>query len=115
MPLVLTVVDHWTDGTKIHVIGTVAATGNYPTGGDIVDMKSEKIKSSSAPQFTSFVGRAGYTYVFLPGSTRSNGKMKILTGAAAVSSPSAELSPGAYPAGITGDLIRFYGIFPQFI
>jgi hypothetical protein len=33
MALTFSVVDTWEDGKRVHVSGTVAATGNYTTGG----------------------------------------------------------------------------------
>jgi hypothetical protein len=38
MALAFSLVDTWDDGKRIHVSGTVAATGSYATGGDTVDL-----------------------------------------------------------------------------
>jgi hypothetical protein len=38
MALTFSVVDTWDDGHRIHVSGTVAATGNYTTGGGTLDL-----------------------------------------------------------------------------
>lgn len=37
MALAFTLVDTWEDGQRIHIAGTVAASGNYSTGGDTLD------------------------------------------------------------------------------
>ena len=39
MALAFSLVDTWDDGKRIHVSGTIAATGNYATGGDTVDLR----------------------------------------------------------------------------
>jgi len=38
MALTFTLVDTWDDGQRIHVSGTAAASGNYSTGGDTLDL-----------------------------------------------------------------------------
>lgn len=40
MALAFTLVDTWDDGRRIHVAGTIAASGNYATGGDTLDLTS---------------------------------------------------------------------------
>ena len=38
MALAFSMVDTWDDGKRIHVSGTIAATGNYVTSGDTLDL-----------------------------------------------------------------------------
>ncbi len=115
MALTFTLVDTWDDGQRIHVSGTVAASGNYATGGDTLDLSQTPIIASAKPpiQGTPWMdGLAGYDYVFTPGAALSNGKVKIFQqGASAGAFP--ELASGAYPAAVTGDTITFYGIFKK--
>lgn len=115
MALTFTLVDTWDDGNRIHVTGTVAASGSYATGGDTVDLSQfPVIAATRAPiQGTAWMdGLAGYDYVFNPGSAMNNGKVKIFQqGASAGSFP--EIASGAYPAAITSDTITFYGIFKR--
>ncbi|MGH9690056.1 MAG: hypothetical protein ACRD4C_02940 [Candidatus Acidiferrales bacterium] len=115
MALAFTLVDTWDDGKRIHVAGTVAASGNYATGGDTLDLsQAPVIASTQAPvQGTAWMdGLAGYDYVFYPGSAMNTGKMKIFQqGASAGAFP--ELAAGAYPAAISSDSITFYGIFKK--
>ena len=115
MALTFALVDTWDDGNRIHVTGTVAASGNYSTGGDTLDLsQSTVIAATQAPiQGTAWMdGLSGYDYVFIPGSALSNGKVKIFQqGSSAGAFP--ELASGAYPGAITSDTITFYGIFKK--
>jgi len=115
MALTFTLVDTWDDGQRIHVSGTVAASGNYTTSGDTVDLSLNPIiGSTQAPtQGTAWMdGLAGYDYVFYPGNAMNNGKVKIFQQGASAG-PFPELAAGAYPSAITGDTITFYGIFKK--
>ena len=115
MALTFTLVDTWEDGKRVHVSGTVAASGNYATGGDTLDLSQNPIIGSAQPpiQGTAWMdGLAGYDYVFFPGAALNNSKVKIFQqGASAGAFP--ELASGAYPAAVSGDTITFYGIFKK--
>lgn len=115
MALTFTLVGTWDDGKRIHVSGTVTASGSYTTGGDTLDISQfPAIGSTHAPiQGTAWMDRlAGYDYIFTPGAAENSGKLKnFQQGARAGAFP--ELASGAYPAAITGEVIAFYGIFKQ--
>ena len=115
MALTFTLVDTWNDGKRVHVSGTVAASGNYSTGGDTLDLSQFPIVAATQPpiQGTAWMdGLAGYDYVFIPGAAMNSNKVKIFQqGAAAGAFP--ELASGAYPGAITGDTVTFYGIFKK--
>ncbi|HEV2315920.1 MAG TPA: hypothetical protein VGR94_11490 [Candidatus Acidoferrales bacterium] len=117
MALAFTLVDSWDDGRRIHVAGTIAASGNYATGGDTLDLTSIGalgIPSTKPPiQGTAWMdGLAGYDYVFSPGAAINGNKVKVFQQASGAGAFS-ELAAGAYPAAISGDTITFYGIFPR--
>lgn len=85
MALTFSVVDTWDDGRRIHVSGTVTATGNYATSGD-TDLSQVPIIASAQPpiQGTAWMdGLAGYDYVFYPGATMNSSKVKIFQQGAA--------------------------------
>jgi hypothetical protein len=115
MALTFTIVDTWDDGKRIHLAGTVAAAGNYTTGGDTIDLSQNSVVASSQPpiQGTAWMDRlSGYDYVFYPGTAMNNGKVKVFQqGSSAGAFP--ELAAGTYPGAITADTITFYGIFPK--
>jgi hypothetical protein len=117
MALTFTLVDTWDDGKRVHVSGSVAASGSYSTGGDTLDLSQVPvIASTQAPiQGTTWLdGLAGYDYVFTPGAALNAGKVKIFQqGASAGAFP--ELADGTYPSAITGDSITFYGIFKKLL
>ena len=117
MALAFNLVDTWDDGKRIHVAGTAAASGNYATGGDTLDLSQfPAIASTQAPvQGTAWMdGLAGYDYVFYPGSAMNNGKVKIFQQGASAGA-FAELAAGSYPAAISSDEITFYGIFRKLL
>jgi hypothetical protein len=115
MAVAFSSVDTWDDGKCIHVSGTVAATGNYVTSGDTLDLSQVPVIASGQPpiQGTAWMdGLAGYDYVFFPGATMNANKVKIFAqDTAAGAFP--ELAAGAYPGAISGDTITFYGIFKK--
>ena len=80
-----------TDGKRVHVSGTVTASGNYATSGDTLDLSQFPIiAATQAPiQGTAWMdGLSGYDFVFYPGSTMNSGKLKIFQQGA---------SAGAFP------------------
>jgi hypothetical protein len=117
MALTFSLVDTWDDGKRVHVTGTVAASGSYTTAGDTLDLSQFPIiAATQAPiQGTAWMdGLAGYDYVFYPGAAMNNGKVKIFQqGSSAGAFP--ELASGSYPGAITGDTIAFYGIFNKLL
>jgi hypothetical protein len=115
MALTFSVVDTWDDGKRIHVAGTVSASGGYTTGGDTLDLSQNPIVASSqAPiQGTAWMdGLAGYDYVFYPGSAMNNGMVKIFQQGSSAGAFQ-ELAAGSYPGAIASDIITFYGIFKK--
>ena len=117
MALTFTLVDTWEDGKRVHVSGTIAASGNYSTGGDTLDLSQFPLVAATQPpiQGTAWMdGLAGYDYVFIPGAAMNSNKVKIFEqGASAGAFP--ELAAGAYPGAITGDTVTFYGIFKKLL
>lgn len=115
MALTFTLVDSWDDGQRIHLAGTIAASGNYTPDGDTVDLSQNPIVASSQPPITGTAwveGLAGYDYVFRPGSAINSGTVKIFQQGTS-SGAFQEISAGSYPTDITADTITFYGIFKK--
>lgn len=115
MALTFTLVDTWEDGKRIHVSGTVAASGSYSTGGDTLDLSQFPIIGSTQAPIAGTAwmdGLAGYDYVFAPGATLNNNKVKIFQEHGSAG-PFQELPAAAYPAAIVNDTITFYGIFKK--
>lgn len=105
----------WSEGKMFHVVGTVdfdPSAATYATGGNTVNFNDPLIKAQRAPVMVvlqSLVG-SGYLYSYVPGTDNTNGKIMVLTGAAA-QSPLTEFTAGAVPAGVSGDTIQFHAMF----
>lgn len=105
----------------LHLYGTLTPSGSYATGGDTLAWTgNDAIKSDQIPvQVEIFSGRLTtsaqtnlFVYQYTPGTTKDNGKMQVFTGAAAQTALT-ELSAGAYPAGVTADVVSFHATFPK--
>jgi hypothetical protein len=115
MALTFSVVDTWEDAKRVHVSGTVAAIGNYTTGGDTLDLSQVPLIASDQPpvQGTGWMDRlAGYDSIFTPGATMNANKVKVFQQGSAAAAFS-ELAAGAYPAAITSDTVTFYWMFEK--
>jgi hypothetical protein len=119
----------WKEGKLFKVSFFITASGNYPAGGDTLDLTALFGVLSSAPGLSlpSFelpmdvdikswrpAGGANsgnlFLYQFCPGTTLANGTMQVLTGAAAQTALT-EFTAGAYPAGVTTDTIKAIASF----
>lgn len=108
MALALTVVDHWFDLKRLHVIAGLVASGSYASGGDTVPVSDPLIKSSQAPVWADALGYSA-VYEYLPVMVAGALALKVVT-----RSTGTELAAGAYPVGVTGDTIGMHIIFPKF-
>ena len=80
MALTFSLIDTWDDGKRVHVSGTIAASGNYTTGGDTLDLSQSPLVASAQPPINGTAwmdGLAGYDYVFMPGTAMNSNKVKI--------------------------------------
>lgn len=104
-------------GKFFRVFGSITFSGSYATGGDTFDLTAitKPLGTSGIPGGYSgatiplviyIQGINGYSYSYVKGTTRANGKIKVSTTA------NTELAAGAYPAGVTGDTVVFEGLFP---
>ena len=83
----------------------------YTTGGISISLASSKTRASKVPLYVRLFGQsitAGqgcFDYVYIPGSTRDNGLVKIF-------SSGAELVGGsAIPVGVSSDIVNFEAFF----
>ena len=107
MALTFKVSEQYNTARSTRVLGTLVFSGNYTTGGDTLnlgvisaDSFGKLLKVASAPIFGSVVGQGLYTYQWLVGTTLNNGKVKVITAGA-------EIAAGAYPSGVTSDVVTF--------
>ncbi len=106
MPISITLVPSNEDGSGnnlFYAIGTLAFSGNYPTGGDTLDFTTvaDKLPSDQIIQVfaDSQNGNSGY-YVPVQGSALNTWKLKAFTGGGT------ELSASAYPSSVTTDIVQ---------
>lgn len=112
MALAATVSDVWHDKQRLHIIGTIAASGSYVAGGDTLDFAVRGVQARVPPKYVEIHGQAGFIYRFLPGTGISNGKVQVRCNTAGgANAPLDEHTAAAYAAGVTGDVIRFQAIF----
>lgn len=117
MALAINITNQWSDGQRLHVTGTLVFSGSYAAGGELATWTNASdarqgfigLMTQNLPDVMFIVGIAGYVYMFV----RSTQKIKIMTGAAAQAALT-ELANGAYPGGVTGDVVEFYGVFKKF-
>jgi hypothetical protein len=87
----------------VYAIATLTFSGNYATGGDTLDFTqiADKLGGSTVVQASaeSQNGNSGY-YVPVQGSALNNWKLKALQGGGT------EISAGAYPGSVTGDIVQ---------
>ena len=99
---------------NLYIFGTLAASGNYASGGDTLDFTTvaNQIGASQAPLQVWVGGTTGDSYGFVRAAspTLVNGKIKVNTAS------NTELAAGAYPSRITSDAnIQFEAVFGKLI
>jgi len=87
----------------VYAIATLTFSGNYPTGGDTLDFTTVADKLPSTTVVQAFAesqnGNSGY-YVPVQGTALNNWKLKAFVGGGT------EISAGAYPGSVTGDIVQ---------
>lgn len=126
MSATLTVKQYWTDGKRQHVVGTLALTGNYTTGGIPLGLLVDGIFTSQSIVHSDVTGRGGYygfdigtlyeyRYVPAPYQSGIGAPANFLSeGTLRIFESGTEISAGALPSGVTEDTVFFYGIFQKF-
>jgi len=88
----------------VYAIATLTFTGNYPTGGDTLDFTAvaDKLPSTTVVQAFSESQNGDGTYFYVPvqGTALNNWKLKTFSGVGT------ELTAGAYPGTVTGDIVQ---------
>ena len=103
MAAVVNVVSRSANQKTVDIHGTIVLSGNYATGGEALPLAALKAGTSKKPHIVGVVGKSGFTYQYDVEAE----KLKVFSAAT-------EASAAAYPAGVTGDVIRFVASFPKF-
>src|SRR5260370_941125 len=94
----------------VYAIGTLAFSGNYPTGGDTLDFTQVADKLPSTQIVQAFAesqnGNSGY-YVVVAGSALNNFKLKAFNGGGT------EIPPCPYPATVTTTIVQLATTTPK--
>ena len=106
MPITISLLPGNVDGSAsnfMYAVATLTFSGNYPTGGDTLDFTTvaDKLPSTQIVQVfaESQNGNSGY-YIPVQGTALNNWKLKAFVGGGT------EITAGAYPAGVTGDVVQ---------
>ena len=86
----------------VYAVATLTFTGNYPTGGDTLDFTqvANQLPSTMVQAIAeSQNGNSGY-YVPIQGTALNNWKLKAFVGGGT------EITAGAYPGTVTGDIVQ---------
>jgi hypothetical protein len=114
MALVATVVAVFPELRSVELVGTIVASSTYATPGDALDFAALagtggfRTLGGDQPVFVSIEGIAGFKYEYDVAAK----KVKVRQSAAA-GNAFTEIADGAYPAGVTGDTIRFRALFSK--
>jgi hypothetical protein len=103
MPLAVVVSSKFGSGRIVRVLGTLTPSGSYATNGDALPGSAFGAGTTKKPHSIDVNGKGLYTYNY----DVEAGKLKVYTAGA-------EIAAGAYPAGVTSDVIRFDATFPKF-
>ena len=106
MPITISLLPNNVDSSAsnfVYAIATLTFSGSYPTGGDTLDFTTVADKIPSTQIIQAFAesqnGNSGY-YIPVQGSALNNWKLKCFLGGGT------EITAGAYPAGVTGDIVQ---------
>jgi len=106
MPITISLLPNNVDSSAsnfVYAIATLTFSGSYPTGGDTLDFTTVADKLPSTQIIQAFAesqnGNSGY-YIPVQGSALNNWKLKCFLGGGT------EITAGAYPASVTGDIVQ---------
>ncbi len=73
----------WSDGKRMHVVGTIAFSGSYTTGGETLDFGAGGVPTSQIPLIFLMPFDAGYGFEYDAGTDGADGKLKVFRGSTA--------------------------------
>lgn len=108
MAIATTVTRQFDNGQSLEVIGNLALSGNYASGGVAIPWTGVNIKSTQLPVFVHVQGNGGYFYEYVVATA------KLITRECAASATLApEIAATTYPVGVSGDTITYRAVFPK--
>lgn len=110
MAVAVTINDQIKNGNLLSVFYTLVFSGNYVAAGEAPAMAAGGLKTSrTTPKFAAVLGKAGYVYAW----DYATGKVLVFFGDNnnASDGPLIEIPAAAYPAGVTGDVIKGHNLY----
>lgn len=106
---VMTITDQWSDGKRLHVIGTATPTGSYATPGPTLDFGAAGVESSGLPEAVFFTGKNTGTHLtYVAGANQTAGTVRFWEGVT-------EKPDEAFDAGQLAEVFTVYAIFKALI
>jgi hypothetical protein len=103
MSVAVVISTKYASGRSTEIRGTLTLSGSYATNGDTLPASAFGAGTTKKPHIILLSGKGLYFYEYDVEAE----KLKIITAGA-------ELAAGAYPAGVTNDVVRFEANFPKF-
>lgn len=101
-----TVFDQWNDMGRVTTLATLVFSGNYAAGGDLIDFANIQ-EGVVQPIWVDIRGKAGYSYEYdFAAKKVIVRQQKDPAAAGGADIPLPELAAAAYPAGVTGDVVK---------
>jgi hypothetical protein len=99
-------------GQGMFVFGTIVFSGNYPTGGEAMDLTTLGAKTTKQPDFVDISGKAGFVYSY----DFANKKVMVFCNTAGGANGAlGEHTAAAYAAGVSGDTVNFMAVMPKLV
>lgn len=103
MPIAITVTRQDKNDIYLIIVGTIALSGTYPTGGETVAIAGLKTSKTTPLSFMA-TGKAGFQYQY----DYANAKLMVrVNDAGGANAPMGEHTNATYAAGVSGDTITF--------
>lgn len=107
--ITITITDQWSDGHRLHIIGTFNPAAHYMQVGINFNLAAAGARGNTVP-FVMIPPINGYDIIYVPGTDATDGVIKAYSTA---NTPLGD--DGDWPAGLIGVELPFYAIMEQFI
>lgn len=110
MSLAVTVSKKWSESQSVHVVGTMAFSSSYATGGESFDFATIT-GSTRQPYSVDIRGKSGHVYLY---DDTAKKVMVFCNTAGGANGVLGEHTAASYASTVTNDTVRFHAISPKF-